>query len=78
MLFLPGYISSASPINFRNSSDFYSQISKEGEVVVFGNVYYDSEQFISIVCAHDLEINETLMLLREKIQTAKGLVMILC
>ena len=54
-LFLPGSIVSISPVRVRNSSDLYSRINRSGEVVGFGNVYYDGEQFISIVCAHDVE-----------------------
>ena len=54
-LFVPGSILSVSPIKVRNSSDLYSRISRSGEVLGFGSVYYDSDQFISIVCAHDVE-----------------------
>lgn len=55
MLISPGSISDVSPIKVRNSSDLYSRISKAGEIVGFGSVYFDCEQFISIVCAHDVE-----------------------
>ena len=66
MLFLPGSISDVSPIKVRNSSDLYSRISKEGEVVGFGSVYFDCEQFISIVCAHDLERSENFDVIERK------------
>ena len=55
MLFVPGSIVGVSPLKVRNSSDLYSRINESGEVVGFGKVYYDGEQFISIVCAHDVE-----------------------
>ena len=43
-LFIPGSILSVSPIKVRNSSDLYSRISRSGEVLGFGSVYYDSDQ----------------------------------
>ena len=66
ILFLPGSISSVSPIKVRNSSDLYSRISRSGEVLGFGSVYYDSDQFISIVCAHDLERNANFDVIERK------------
>ena len=55
MLFLPDSILSVSPIKVRNSSDLYSRIDRSGEAYGLGRVYFDCEQFVSILCAHDIE-----------------------
>ena len=55
MLFLPDSILSVSPIKVRNSSDLYSRINRSGEAYGLGRVYFDCEQFVSILCAHDIE-----------------------
>jgi len=58
LLFVPGSLEKVSPVKVRNSSDVYSRIQMSGEAFEFGRCFYDKDQFISILCAHDVERNE--------------------
>lgn len=57
-LFVPGSLKKVSPVKVRNSSDVYSRIQMSGEAFEFGRCFYDKDQFISILCAHDIERNK--------------------
>ena len=66
VLFSPDSFSAISPVRVRNSSNVYSRIKKSGLVVGFGRVYYDKDQFISILCAHDIESSDNFEVLEKK------------
>jgi len=66
VLFSPDSFSAISPVRVRNSSNVYSRIKKSGLVVGFGRVYYEKDQFISILCAHDIESNDNFEVLEKK------------
>jgi hypothetical protein len=64
--FLPGTIECVSPVTVRNSSDVYSRIKNSGIAYGFGKVYLDVEQFVNIICAHDVENDDVNFEVREK------------
>lgn len=53
--FLPGTVKSVSPVTVRNSSDVYSRIQKAGISYGLGQCYLDDQEFVNIICAHDVE-----------------------
>ena len=71
ILFSPGSFSTVSPVRVRNSSSVYSRIKKSGIVFGFGRVYYDKDQFISILCAHDIESNDNFEVSEQKSTAGK-------
>ena len=64
--FFPGTIECVSPVTVRNSSDVYSRIKNSGIAYGFGKVYLDVEQFVNIICAHDVENDDVNFEVREK------------
>ena len=71
ILFSPGSFSTVTPVRVRNSSNVYSRIRQSGIVFGFGKIFYDKEQFISIVCAHDVEKNDSFEVVEQKDMTGK-------
>ena len=65
-LFIPDSIVFVNPIKVRNSSQMYTRISQRGDAYCFGNVYYDKEQFISIICSHDIERDDSFVVTEKK------------